>query len=128
MPRIREKFVIIVMLFKKQTNSNGMQGGLLYETAVNRIYRIKHKSKRNSNVILKLTCLHENSMTLHKQRCHLKNDIFLHVSTDQAVVGSQRRIVKTPVVQVILSGVNVPAWGQILQICILKLKCQTNWM
>lgn len=104
-----------------------MQGGLLYETAVHRIYRIKHKSKQNSNVILKLT-LHENSMALHKQRCHLNNNIFLHVSADQAVVGSQRRIVKTPVVQVILSGVNVPAWGQILQICILKLKCQTNWM
>lgn len=48
---------------------------------------------------------------LHKQRLHLDNNIFLHVSTDQAVVGSQRRIVKTPVVQVILSGVKVPACG-----------------
>lgn len=50
---------------------------------------------------------------LHKQRLHRDNNIFLHVSTDQAVVGSQGRIVKTPVVQVILSGVEVPACGQI---------------
>lgn len=34
---------------------------------------------------------------------------YLHDSTEQAVVGSQRRIVKTPVVQVIVSGVKVPA-------------------
>lgn len=51
---------------------------------------------------------------------------FLHVSTDQAVVGCQRRIVKTPVVQVIVGGVNIPAWRQ-MWILILKLKCQTNW-
>lgn len=51
---------------------------------------------------------------------------FLHVSTGKAVVGRQRRIVKTPVVQVIVGGVNVPAWRQ-MSILILKLKCQTNW-
>lgn len=32
----------------------------------------------------------------------------LHVSTDQAVVGSQGRVIKAPVVQVILSGVKIP--------------------
>lgn len=29
----------------------------------------------------------------------------LHVGTDQAVVGSERWVVKTPVVQVVVSGV-----------------------
>lgn len=37
----------------------------------------------------------------------------LQVSTDQAVVGSEWWIVKTPVVQVIVSGVEVPVSGQI---------------
>lgn len=43
------------------------------------------------------------------------------MSTDQTVVGSQRRIVKTPVVQVIVSGVEVPGGGNIVHIFILKL-------
>ncbi len=38
----------------------------------------------------------------------LNNKNYSHVSTDQAVVGSQRRVVKTPVVQVIFSVVKVP--------------------
>lgn len=44
------------------------------------------------------------------------------MSTDQAVVGGQRRIVKTPVVQVIVSGVEVPGGGDILHIFIPKLQ------
>lgn len=40
------------------------------------------------------------STDLHKHRCKL-----LQVGTDQAVVGSERWIVKAPVVQVIVSGV-----------------------
>ena len=38
----------------------------------------------------------------------LDNQSYLHISTDPAVVGSERRVVKTPVVQVIVSGVEVP--------------------
>lgn len=52
------------------------------------------------------------------------NKQYLHISTDQAVVGSQRRVVKTPVVQIILSGVKVPGGEQMLHVFILKLlKC-----
>lgn len=40
------------------------------------------------------------STDLHKHRRKL-----LQVGTDQAVVGSERRVVKAPVVQVIISGV-----------------------
>lgn len=44
------------------------------------------------------------STNRHEHRCHLDSKV-LQVSTDQAVVGSERWIVKTPVVQVIVSGV-----------------------
>lgn len=52
-------------------------------------------------------------MDLHKQERHLDGNVFLHVSTDQAVVGSEGWIVKSPVVQVILRSVKVPMCGQI---------------
>lgn len=57
----------------------------------------------------------------------LNNNRYVHVSTDQAVVGSQRGVVKSPVVQVILSGVEVPAWAQMLHIFILKHKFSLKW-
>lgn len=44
------------------------------------------------------------STNLHKYRWLLDSKL-LHIGTDQAVVGSERWIVKTPVVQVIVSGV-----------------------
>lgn len=50
-------------------------------------------------------------MNPHKYR-RLADSKLLHVSTDQAVVGSERWIVETPVVQVIVSGVEVPVGGQ----------------
>lgn len=44
------------------------------------------------------------STHLHKYKLLLGSKL-LHVGTDQAVVGSERWIVKTPVIQVIVSGV-----------------------
>lgn len=35
--------------------------------------------------------------------------LLLHVCADEAVVGSQWRIIKAPVVQVILGGAKIPA-------------------
>lgn len=59
---------------------------------------------------------------------HSSTLLYLHKGTDPAVVGSKRRIVKSPVIQVIVSGVEVPVWVQLLlHIFLLKLwRCQTN--
>lgn len=57
----------------------------------------------------------------------------LHVSADEAVVGRQRRIIKTPVIQVVLCGVNVPVrteiqtlWRHLNPYC--HLLCQRSQM